>query len=365
MAAEVTRIRRTEDFRFPCVHSGRRKEFGMTNLARRVGLGLLGVVLAGCGLINIKAKDSDAGTEAGPDQGMLGALHQANQGKFVFAKNTIPRDAAANFGLADSFRLDEQIFARAFYAKSPRNSLAGMPDPDKNCKWDNRRELQLAISSDKGSALQLENDVAGPKTWATYTTLLLTEDTGGLLPLDKQVILPQDRNEISARLAIFLATLSDGEHTLELVQNAHCNSKPKTSMATGEFRVTVDAAGRSRLAKQIRLAETGMKTQPGELKRLADAAAATFNQAKVLHFRPIQDGWNVRLGPNENPIDRTVIAMALLEEGGKCTLRTSEIVEQHEGGGKYGAPRFLEVTDGALGQLTDLAVPCDIDVEKQ
>ncbi len=339
----------------------------MRKLAYRAGLGLVGaVILTGCGIINIKSKgaNADSGTEPVQDQGTFGALHEANKGKLVFAKSAIPKDAPATFGLADEFRLTEQIFARAFFAKSPQNTLAGMADPHGNCRYDNRRNLHFSLAIDDGPEQGLDSGPSGKKTWATYTTLLLTDDTGGLLPQDKQVVLPQDRNTISARLAMRLAKLSDAEHRLKFEHEGSCNGTPESTTATGEIRVFVDAAGRTHLAKQIRLAEAGMKTQPDEAKRLADAAAAMFHLTKVLHFRPIQDAWNVRRGARDEPIDRSIIAMSLLEENGKCTLRTSEIVEAHEGGGKYGAPRFKNTIDGRLGPLTDLEVPCDIDVAK-
>lgn len=339
----------------------------MSKLALRMGSGLLGLVtLTGCTLLNIKAKDSDGEMKAGPDQGSFGGLHEASKGKLVFAKTAIPKEAPATFTLANEFRLTEQIHARAYFAKSAQDSLVGLADPENNCKWDNRRNLRFSVSIDGGPEHGLDDGPAGKKTWATYTTLLLTDDdAGGLLPMDKQVILPQHRNELTARLAMTLATLSDGEHKLLFSEEASCNGNPKATLATGEIRVLVDAAGRAHLAKQIRLAETGMKTQPDEAKRLGEAAAATFDKAKLLHFRPIQDGWNVRRGANDEPVDRRIIALSLLEEGGKCTLRTSEILEAHQGGGKYGAPSFRETVDGALGPMTDLEVPCDIDVEKQ
>ncbi len=338
----------------------------MSKLACRVGLGLVGLVtLTGCTLLNLKAKDSDDEMKAGPDQGSFGGLHEASKGKIVFAKTAIPKEAPATFTLADEFRLTEQIHARAYFAKSARNSLVGLADPDNNCKWENRRNMRFALSVDGGPEHGLDDDPAGKKTWATYTTLLMTDDAGGgLLPQDKQVILPQHRNKPEAILARVLATLTDGEHKLTFSEVAHCSGNPKTTLATGEIRVFVDGAGRAHLAKQIRLAESGMKTQPEEAKRLSDAAAATFDKAKLLHFRVILDGWEVRRGPNDEPVDRRTMALSLLEEGGKCTLRTSEIVEAHEGGGKYGAPSFRETIDGALGQMTDLSVPCDIDVEK-
>ncbi|NUP07030.1 MAG: hypothetical protein HOW73_13330 [Polyangiaceae bacterium] len=334
----------------------------MTKAAHWVGLGLMGVVLMGCGIITIKPKDG-GGATSGPDQGIQGPLHEANKGKIVFAKNQIPKDAAATFVLADTFRLDEQIYSRAFFEKSPRNSLAGLPDPDTNCKWDNRRNLTISAWVDGGSEHGIESHIAGDKTWATYTTFYLTGEDGSLLPTE-QVVLPQHRNKAEAKIALLLSTLGDGDHTIKLETEANCNGNPKSSLATGEMKVTVDAAGRTHLAKLIRLAEAGLKTQPDETKRLTAAAEATFNKTKVLHFRPIEDAWRVRRGPLEEPIDRSIIALSLLEEGGKCTLRTSEIVEAHEGGGKYGAPVFRETVDGAIGEMTDLTVPCDIDVQK-
>lgn len=85
---------------------------------------------------------------------------------------------------------------------------------------------------------------------------------------------------------------------------------------------------------------------------------------KVLHFRVIEDAWTIQRGVRDEPIDRSIVALSLLQEGDKCLFRTSRIVEAHEGGGKYGAPVFKAVIDGSIGDPSDTDVPCDIDVEK-
>jgi hypothetical protein len=336
----------------------------MSKLAYGMGLGLVALVtLTGCTLFNLKAKGSDEEMKAGPDEGTQGGLHEANKGKIVFAKSRVAKDAPATFALTDEIRLTEQVYARAFFQKSAKNTLLALADPDNNCKWDNRRNWSFSVSIDGGDELWLENAGMGKDGWAKFTSLLLTDETGSLLPQEKQIVLPQDRSDFRARLAMKLATLGDGEHKLTFTNEAECNGKPSTTMAKGDIRVFVDAEGRNHLAKRIRLAETGMKTQPAEAKRLADAATATFDKMKLLHFRVILDGWEVKRGANDEPVERRTIALSLTEEGGKCTLRTSEIVEQHEGGGKYGAPSFFLARNGGL-DMADLDVPCDIDVEK-
>jgi hypothetical protein len=102
-----------------------------------------------------------------------------------------------------------------------------------------------------------------------------------------------------------------------------------------------------------------MTTEPNEAKRLADAAKAFFSKTKVRHFRPIQPTWTVKVGT-----DRRIIAQSLLEEGGQCTLRASEIVEPYVGNGRFGAPTFQNVVDARIGALKDLVVPCGINVKK-
>jgi hypothetical protein len=130
-------------------------------------------------------------------------------------------------------------------------------------------------------------------------------------------------------------------------------------MAEGQLKVVVTAEGRAKVAKQIQLAASGMTGDPKEAKRLADAAQAFFSKTKVRHFRPIQPTWVVKLGT-----ERRIMAMSLLEEGGNCTLRTSQIVEAYLGAGSFGSPSFQHASDARIGALKDMQVPCGIEVTK-
>lgn len=296
------------------------------------------------------ASPAIAGGSAAPSAAR--PLAEAHVGKIVFATRNIEKDAQATFPLARSFRLGEQIYVRSYYATTAKAALGATPA----CQVEDNRRAVFSVAIDGGAPQRLESRRVGPKTWETYLSSRPTGETGAVFPLDAPFVFPMDQNTLRTNLTLALVNLADGAHKVKLIEEARCEATSKT-VAEGEFEIKVDAAGRAKVAAQLQLAAAGLAGP--ELERLTAAAKAAFNKTKVRHVRAIQPTWVVKKG-----VDRRIMLLSLLEEGGRCTLRASQVVEPFLGGSSYGPPSFQRAADARIGALEDLVVPCAIDVSK-
>ena len=311
---------------------------------------------AGCLKIHLKHKAGDAPAE----EGELGPLHAAHPDEIVFADAPIPRDGGLDVALAHELRADQPIWARVFLSRSIARSIATVPDPHDNCKWDSRHDLSVLASVDGGPRKLLRQANVAKETWFSYHSMMLGTTRSPLVATE--AILPQHVGHLDARALILLAGLPDGTHTLTIEQEADCLGESKVVVARGTLEVVVDAAARANLVKRIRLASAEMR-DPAELARLTRAAAATFDQTTLLDFRVLDDTWIVERSPEGTPLSRHVTGLTYYRQGDTCTIVGSNIVEEHLGGGKYGAPRFLDASRTDQ-KLAEHAVPCDIDTTR-
>jgi hypothetical protein len=311
---------------------------------------------AGC-LIHLKRKPAHA---IPAEEGELGPLHAAHPDEIVFAAAAIPRDGGLDVALARQLRADQPIWARAFLSRSIARSIATVPDPHHNCQWDSRHDLSVLVGVDGGPLKLLSHANAGQKTWSSYHSMLLGDAPAPLVATE--AILPQHVRHLEARALLLLAGLPDGTHTLTIEQEASCLGESKVVVSKGTLEVVVDAAARANLVKRIRLASALMR-EPAEVARLTKAAAATFDQTTLVDFRVLDDTWIVERSPEGTPLSRHVTGLTYYRQGNQCTLVGSKIVEEHLGGGTYGAPRFLDVsmTDP---RLAEHEVPCGIDTTR-
>ena len=323
-----------------------------------VSLALGLVTLTGCAELLGRGHPAEKSAAKTPDEGILGPLHRKHQGEIVFAGSQIPRDGDESVALQDHFRADEAIWPRAFLKGSIASQLAGLPDPHDNCRWSNRRLINVIANVDGGADTLLDSHDSGEKSWDGYTSMALTTEDGPIVPTSGTVVLPT-KSGVQTKTLLLFATLADGTHTIAFRQEATCVGDPKIVTAKGEIKVDVDAKSRAALATRIALAPAVMK-EPSELKSLEKAARNTFSGAKMLDFRVLEPAWNVERSELKEPLRRNILALSLLQDGGHCTLRGSKIVEENEGGGRYGQPVFEDDADVRLSAQT---VPCGVSTK--
>jgi hypothetical protein len=319
-------------------------------------LALALAVTAGCTLLPRKGSSS-----ARPaDEGELGPLHAAHRDQIIFARQAIPRDGGVDVALADQLRADEPIWARVYLSRPLAASVAELPDPDNNCKWDNRRELRVVARVDGGERRVLDQASAGDKTWFSFRSMGLGDEPVPLLATE--AIIPNRIDELEPRALLLVAGLADGTHDLTIELEASCMGVGDVVVARGTLKLVVDAAARANLVGRIRLAAALMR-DPAELARLTKAAAAVFADATLVDFRVMDETWSVERTIEGNPLSRHVFGLTYYRKGDECTIVGSKIVEEHQGGGSYGAPVFLDpsLTDWRLAEHT---VPCDIDTTR-
>jgi hypothetical protein len=237
--------------------------------------------------------------------------------------------------------------------------VAGLPDPDRNCRWANRRALGVYASVGGGDERKLASDGAGEKTWGTYTSMLLTSDPRPLAPME-ELLIPQGVDSAGARLHLLLAQLPDGEHRLAFRVEASCQAKPRATIAQGEVTIVVDEAARAALARPIRLASAEMRSAE-EVARVADAVRAAWRDATVEHVRLLEAAWRVRRNELDVPLSREIAALVVLRTVDGCTVFGTTVHETHEGGGRYGDPTFREHHDW---RMQERPIPCEIDTER-
>jgi hypothetical protein len=331
----------------------------MPGSLRRISLipfTLFVAILAGC--VTITPRGQRGGAPA-TEEGIVSPLHEAHRGRIVFAGEEIPRDAAADFPLADRLRADEPIWGRVYLERSAALTVAGLPDPDRNCRWANRRSLRTYVSLDGADERAIADDPAGEKTWGHFTTMNPTGERRPLAPVE-ELFIPQGVASVGARLHLILAQLPDGEHRVAMRVAASCHGKPEATIAQGEVTIVVDAAARAALAGTIRLASAEMASAE-EVARVTEAVRSAWRDVAVEHVRLLEAAWRVRRNPDDVPLSREIAALVVVRKGDGCAVFGTTVHETHEGGGRYGAPTFREHHDG---RMRERPVPCEIDVRR-
>ncbi len=290
----------------------------------------------------------------GPEEGILGPLHKAHQGQIVFATAAIPRDGDTSFALTDSFQGDQPIYARVFMSQTIAKQIAALPDKQNNCKFDNRRRLDLAVSVDGAAVQYLGAHAPGDKTWFVASSIQPQTYDGPFIP-QGPITLPSDLGTQQASLLLLLANLPTGKHTVAISQGADCLTNPKVEAAKGSFSVEITPKSHAALVARLRLADAQM-VGSADFTALSAADKTTFKGAQVLDFRILEGAWDVQKNALGVPLSRTLLTLTVFQKDQACTLLGSEVKETFEGNG-YGAPQFHDSSDSRLKKQP---VPCEL-----
>jgi hypothetical protein len=300
-------------------------------------------------LIHAVQGEPDKGLQA--DEAGLGPVYAANRGKIRFASAPIPRVTPANFEFIDQTpaEIDQPIWTRAYLAHSAHRMMA-----DSGTVCGDGGQIQRYLSIDGGQDLLLGRDMLADKAWNAATTTQIYSQALPLLP--DSLVLPSNDQPPSIKTFAALATLTDGEHRLTFRLKAECNdAEGAVVLAEGQLTVHASAAGRLALARRIKLATAYL---PAETASLAAVVAATYADDRLLHFRILDDAWNLDRSPEGVPLRRWVTGYAVLQKQNACRALGFKVVQASEGGGSYGQP----VLRGFEWQppLDPIDVPCEL-----
>ncbi len=261
------------------------------------------------------------------DEGSMGPMQAANEGKVVFSNEEIPRQNATS-KLVTETTLDKPLYVRAFFPKTPARLLyeekhVQCPESKRSVRFSTRLEGQ-----ERWEGLNL---MEAPTLFSIIRTHALAEpEKKGLaswvpnkpFELDGESKLPK------SFLGMAVA-MKPGKNAVDVIFEALCDDLSNPSqhvIAQGRIVFDVTPAGLKALAKLVKVGEG----EPTSTKRLkAVYSSKLVPGAKLFAF--------AAKGTSVDPLVKkeTDLSIVQLNADKTCTAMSTRWVEPYEGGGNY------------------------------
>jgi hypothetical protein len=285
------------------------------------------------------------------DEGSMGPLQDANEGKVIFAHSIIEKKATTAT-LVTETTLDKPLFVRAYLAKTPARTFY---DTKHHCPWDNRRQLRFYAKLQGASrGYDLYTMPLGDKTFDILRSKTITEfaANGAIVSIVPTARFEYNGGENPAITPFveLAAGMKPGANIVDVELQVGCEAQPNaegnefTVVSRGQITFKVGPRDLSAFAKRVGPTVRGSIDDAAARRIKPKYQKALGAKVKILSFaadRTVVDP----------TVQRSTDLRAVLRNVDKtCSYVTGKWIEPYAGAGTYG-PGYIEGRG-------DVALPC-------